>query len=77
MKIRIFGPGCMKCRETEKIVRNVLAETGIAADVEKVEDVNSMVAAGVLATPAVEIDGQVKIAGRVPRPEDIKKLLGA
>jgi predicted thioredoxin/glutaredoxin len=36
-----------------------------------------MVAAGVLATPAVEIDGQVKIAGRVPRPEDIKKLLGA
>jgi small redox-active disulfide protein 2 len=77
MKIRIFGPGCMKCRETEKIVRNVLAETGIEADVEKVEDVNSMVAAGVLATPAVEIDGQVKIAGRVPRPEDIKKLLGA
>jgi small redox-active disulfide protein 2 len=67
----------MKCRETEKIVRNVLAETGIEADVEKVEDVNSMVAAGVLATPAVEIDGQVKIAGRVPRPEDIKKLLGA
>ena len=77
MKIRIFGPGCMKCRETEKIVRNVLTETGIEADVEKVEDVNSMVAAGVLATPAVEIDGQVKIAGRVPRPEDIKKLLGA
>ncbi|MEJ5299238.1 MAG: thioredoxin family protein, partial [Armatimonadota bacterium] len=44
MKIRIFGSGCMKCRETEKIVRNVLAETGIEADVEKVEDIQAIVA---------------------------------
>ncbi len=56
----------MKCRETEKIVRNVLAETGIEADVEKVEDIQAIVAAGVVSTPAVEIDGQVKIAGKVP-----------
>ncbi len=76
MKIRIFGPGCMKCRETEKIVRSVLAESGIEADVEKVEDIQAMVAAGVVSTPAVEVDGQVKIAGRVPRPDDVKKLLG-
>lgn len=77
MKIRIFGTGCMKCRETEKIVRNVLAETGIEADVEKVEDIQAIVAAGVVTTPAVEIDGQVKIAGKVPRPDDIKRLIGA
>jgi len=77
MKIRIFGPGCMKCRETEKIVRNVLAETGIEADVEKVEDIQAIVAAGVVSTPAVEIDGQVKIAGKVPRPDDIRRLIGA
>lgn len=77
MKIRIFGSGCMKCRETEKIVRNVLAETGIEADVEKVEDIQAIVAAGVVSTPAVEIDGQVKIAGKVPRPDDIKRLIGA
>ncbi|BCW99229.1 MAG: redox-active disulfide protein 2 [Armatimonadota bacterium] len=77
MKIRIFGPGCMKCRETEKIVRNVLAEAGIEADVEKVEDIQAIVAAGVVSTPAVEIDGQVKIAGKVPRPDDIKRLIGA
>jgi small redox-active disulfide protein 2 len=67
----------MKCRETEKIVRNVLAETGIEADVEKVEDIQAIVAAGVVTTPAVEIDGQVKIAGKVPRPDDIKRLIGA
>jgi small redox-active disulfide protein 2 len=67
----------MKCRETEKIVRNVLAETGIEADVEKVEDIQAIVAAGVVSTPAVEIDGQVKIAGKVPRPDDIRRLIGA
>ncbi|MGQ9809670.1 MAG: thioredoxin family protein [Armatimonadota bacterium] len=77
MKIRIFGTGCMKCRETEKIVRNVLAETGIEANVEKVEDIQAIVAAGVVTTPAVEINGQVKIAGKVPRPDDIKRLIGA
>lgn len=77
MKIRIFGPGCMKCKETEKVVRNVLAETGVEADVEKVEDIASMVAAGVLTTPAVEVDGEVKIAGRVPKADDIRKLIGA
>ncbi len=75
MKIRIFGPGCMKCKETEKVVRNVLAETGVEADVEKVEDIASMVAAGVLTTPAVEVDGMVKIAGRVPKADDIRKLI--
>lgn len=77
MKIRIFGPGCLKCRETEKVVRNVLAEAGVEADVEKVEDIASMVAAGVLTTPAVEVDGRVRIAGRVPKPDDIRKLIGA
>ncbi len=75
MKIRIFGPGCMKCRETERIVRDVLAETGVEADVEKVEDIQAMVSAGILTTPAVEIDGEVKVAGRVPKPDEIRKLV--
>lgn len=77
MEIKIYGPGCARCRETEKVVNRVLAETGVQADVEKVEDVQAMVRAGVLMTPAVAVDGHVKITGRIPRPDEIRKLIEA
>ena len=75
MKITVYGPGCQRCIETERVVRSVVAELGIAAEVEKVSDWKAMVAAGVLATPAVAIDGQIKLSGRIPTPADVRSWL--
>ena len=71
-KITVYGPGCSKCRQTEELVRNVLAESGVAAEIEKVSDVRAMVKAGIIATPAVAVDGVVKVSGRVPHPDEVK-----
>ena len=66
MKIKVLGPGCKKCVETEKIIRNVIEEAGVDAVVEKVSDLQEIAKHGVFSTPAVIIDGQTKCAGKVP-----------
>ncbi|OQX16690.1 MAG: thioredoxin family protein [Desulfobulbaceae bacterium A2] len=66
MHIKVLGPGCAKCHEAEKIVQQALAETGVAATVEKVSDFAEIAKCGVFSTPAVVIDGQVKCVGRLP-----------
>ena len=71
MKIIVYGPGCARCHETERVVRHVLDQLGIAADVQKVSDYQAMAAAGVLATPAVAIDGVLKSSGRIPKSEEV------
>jgi small redox-active disulfide protein 2 len=75
MKIEILGTGCPKCKATEKIVRKVVEELGIKVDIIKVEDLQEIVNRGVMMTPAVVVDGEVKIVGHVPSPDEIKKLL--
>ena len=76
MKITVYGPGCMKCKKTEELVRNVLAETGVPAQLEKVTDIQAIAAAGILSTPAVAVDGQVKLKGRIPTADEIKAWIG-
>jgi small redox-active disulfide protein 2 len=75
-KIIVYGPGCMKCQKTEAVVRQVLAETGTEAVVSHVTDLQAIAAAGILSTPAVAVDGVVKIKGRVPTPEELRQLIG-
>ncbi len=75
MKITVYGPGCMKCQKTEAIVRQVLAETGVEAVVEHVTDMQAIAAAGILSTPAVAVDGVMKIKGRVPTAEELRQLI--
>ncbi len=75
MKIEILGTGCPKCKKTEKNVKQVIDELGIQAEIVKVEDLQDIVNRGVMMTPAVTVDGEVKIAGHVPSPNEIKKLL--
>lgn len=75
MKIEILGTGCPKCKATEKIVRQVVNELGKDVEVVKVEDLQQIVDRGVMMTPAVAVDGEVKIVGHVPSAEEIKKLL--
>lgn len=75
MVITVYGPGCARCYETERLIRNVLAELQHDADLQKVSDYKAMAAAGVMATPAVAIDGIVKISGRIPKREEVKAWL--
>ena len=72
MEIKILGPGCPKCRQTEEIVKQAIAEEGITANIEKVTDVMKIAGYGVFGTPAVIIDGEVKSVGKIPKKEDIK-----
>ncbi|MHB8809432.1 MAG: thioredoxin family protein [Desulfobulbaceae bacterium] len=66
MEIKVLGPGCAKCSEVKKIMKTAVAETGVAATIEKVSDFQKIAGFGVFATPAVVIDGQVKCVGKVP-----------
>lgn len=73
--ITVYGPDCAKCRQTETLVRRVVAEADAEAQVVKVSDIREIVIAGVLATLAVAVDGAVKISGRVPKAEEIRQWI--
>ena len=75
MKIEILGAGCAKCKSVEKLVRDIVEELGIQADIVKVEDLQEIINRGIMMTPAVFIDGEAKIVGRVPTADELKKLL--
>jgi small redox-active disulfide protein 2 len=71
MDIKVLGPGCPKCQQTEKIVRDAVAESGVQASVEKVTDTMEIAGYGVFGTPAVVVDGEVKCVGKIPKKADI------
>lgn len=73
--IKILGTGCAKCKQTEEIVRQVVKEMGVEAEIIKVEDIMQIMAYNVLSTPAVVVDEVVKIKGRVPLANEVKNLL--
>ena len=75
MKNEVLGTGCAKCNQLEKDVYNALAELDIAAEVTKVKDISKIMAYKVMVTPALVIDGEVKIAGRLPRKEELHKYI--
>jgi len=75
MDIKVLGMGCARCRDLEQRVRKALAETGLAADVEKVDDIQKIMTYRVMATPGLVIDGTVKSSGRLPSVGDIKNWL--
>jgi small redox-active disulfide protein 2 len=75
MEIKVLGPGCSKCQQTEKIVKEAVAESGIEAQVEKITDIMKIMNYGVMGTPAVVVDGQVKSTGKVPKKEEVIKWI--
>lgn len=75
MDIKVLGPGCAKCQQTEKIVREAVAESGVKARVEKITDIMKIMTYGVMGTPAVVVDGQVKSTGKIPKKEDVIKWI--
>jgi small redox-active disulfide protein 2 len=75
MKIEILGTGYSKCKKTKEIIEKVLMNNGIKAEVIKVEDIEKILNYGVMITPAVVIDGDVKLVGKVPDEKDIRKWI--
>ena len=73
--IKILGTGCPNCKRTEAVIRTVIDELNIDANVEKVEDIQDIMSYDVMSTPAVVIDNKVVIKGRVPSFDEIKTLL--
>ena len=71
MNIKVLGPGCPKCEQTEKIVREAVATAGVDAVVEKITDTMEIAGYGVFGTPAVVVDGEVKSVGKIPKPEEV------
>lgn len=75
MEIKILGTGCAKCKNLEKLTREAVEKSGIDAQVTKVEDIMDIMSYGILATPALVIDGKVVVKGRVPSLDEIIKLI--
>jgi len=73
--IKILGTGCPKCKTTEANVREAVRQLGIEASVVKVEDIQDIMAYNVISTPAVVIDEQIKIKGKVATVEEVKSFL--
>ncbi len=75
MEIRILGTGCPKCHKLEEETRQVVAEMGLECSIEKVTELKDIMSYGVMLTPALVVDGEVKVVGKVPAREEIRKLL--
>ncbi len=77
MDIKVLGGGCANCKKLEENVRKALAETGREATVEKVTDLPTIMGYGVMMTPALVVNGEVKLAGKVPTVAQLKEMIGA
>ncbi len=74
-KIEILGTGCPKCKKLEEQAQEAAAQLNLECDIVKVEDIQKIMAYGVMMTPALVVDGQVKVTGKVPSIDDIKQII--
>jgi len=74
-KIQILGTGCPKCKKLAENAEAAAKELEIEHEIEKVTDINDMMKFGVMMTPALVVDGEVKVVGKVPSPDEIKQML--
>jgi small redox-active disulfide protein 2 len=75
MEIKVLGTGCAKCKKLEQLTEKALAELGVEATIEKVEDIYKIMQFGVMSTPGLVIDGKVVLSGRLPKTEELKEWL--
>ena len=75
MKFTIYGSGCAKCKQLTANAEDAANAKGLEYDVEKVTDTNAIIDAGIMRTPALAIDGEIVIEGKVANVDDIQKLL--
>ena len=74
-QIKVLGPGCASCEGLDADVRTVVAELELECEIEKITDINKMVSFGVMLTPALVVDGEVKVSGRRPTMDELKEML--
>jgi len=74
-KIEILGTGCPKCKKLTEQTMEAAAQLGMECNIEKVEDIQKIMAYGVMMTPALVVDGKVKVTGKVPSVDELKKIL--
>ena len=77
MKVEVLGVGCAKCHKLEELVKEIVQKNNIDAEIIKVEDIKVFGQYGVFMTPALVVDGQVKVAGKIPKEAEILKWLSA
>ncbi len=75
MQILVIGPGCSRCKTLAQVTEQAVKELGVTAEINKVTDLKQIKALGVMMTPALAVNGTIKLAGRVPSVDDVKKLL--
>lgn len=75
-EVLVFGPGCAKCKKTYAVVEEVIMDNNLDAKLSKIEDIAEMMKYNIMATPAVVVDGAVRIKGHVPSADEVKKALG-
>ncbi|MGE4518409.1 MAG: thioredoxin family protein [Desulfobacteraceae bacterium] len=75
MKIQVLGTGCAKCEKLAENAKKAAEESGISCEVEKITDMKQIMAMGVMMTPALAVDGTVKVVGKIPSSDEIKKLI--
>lgn len=75
-RIEVLGPGCARCNETHRVVSHVVETAKLDVEVVKESSIERMMTLGLLSTPGIAIDGRVVLAGRVPKAEEVRKLLG-
>jgi small redox-active disulfide protein 2 len=75
MEIKVLGPGCANCNKLEEATRKAVEKSGIDATIEKVSDLQEIMSYGVMSTPALVVDGELRLAGRVPSVDDLVALL--
>ena len=74
-KLQILGTGCPRCKKLAELTEQAAQELGIEYEIEKVTDINDIMNFGIMMTPGLAVDGEVKLAGKIPNVEDIKKML--
>jgi small redox-active disulfide protein 2 len=75
MLIEVLGSGCQKCIKTFELAQEAIKKTGVEAEIIKIKDINTITNYGVMTTPALAINGKVKIAGRIPKQEYLEKWI--
>ena len=76
MEIKVLGSGCAKCKTTLEMIEKIVKENQLDATLSKVEDIVELLNYGIMTTPAIVVDGEVKLKGHVPTESEIKKMLG-
>jgi small redox-active disulfide protein 2 len=74
-QILVLGTGCPKCKKMAELSEQAAQEMGIDYELRKIEDINQIMSFGIIMTPALVVDGEIKVTGKVPSSEEIKKLL--